>query len=102
MAIKDAGRVKDLKELIKDVPQQPEILVGDEGAVEVARHPEVDAVITGQPMVAYGTMCWAGSETVASRQYARHKQWCSAYKEVRHPPFLDRVYTNASREDCSQ
>eukprot|EP00891_Asterochloris_glomerata_P005010 jgi/Astpho2/5010/Aster-05944 len=47
VAIKDAGRVKDLKELIKDVPQQPEILVGEEGAVEVARHPEVDAVITG-------------------------------------------------------
>ena len=43
--------MKDLQELIKDVPQQPEILVGDEGAVEVARHPEVDAVITGQQMV---------------------------------------------------
>ena len=52
MAIKDAKRVKDLQELIKDVPQQPEILVGDEGAVEVARHPEVDAVITGQQLVA--------------------------------------------------
>ena len=35
VAIKDAGKVKQLQELIKDVPQQPEILVGDEGAVEV-------------------------------------------------------------------
>ena len=43
--------MKDLQELIKDVPQQPEILVGDEGAVEVARHSEVDAVITGQQVV---------------------------------------------------
>ena len=57
VAIKDASRVKDLQELIKDVPQQPEILVGAEGAVEVARHPEVDAVITGQHMVAYMARC---------------------------------------------
>jgi 1-deoxy-D-xylulose-5-phosphate reductoisomerase len=35
VAIKDASKVAQLKELIKDVPQQPEILVGDEGAVEV-------------------------------------------------------------------
>lgn len=35
VAIKDAGKVKQLQELIKDVKQQPEILVGDEGAVEV-------------------------------------------------------------------
>ncbi len=35
VAIKDAGKVKQLQELIKDVDQQPEILVGDEGAVEV-------------------------------------------------------------------
>lgn len=35
VAIKDASKVKQLQELIKDVPQQPEILVGDEGAVEV-------------------------------------------------------------------
>jgi len=47
VAIKDASKVPLLKELIKDVPQQPEILVGDEGAVEVARHSEADAVVTG-------------------------------------------------------
>jgi hypothetical protein len=35
------------KEMIKDVKQQPEILVGDEGAVEVARHKDAEAVVTG-------------------------------------------------------
>jgi 1-deoxy-D-xylulose-5-phosphate reductoisomerase len=29
------------------VPAQPEILVGDEGAVEVARHKDAEAVVTG-------------------------------------------------------
>lgn len=37
VAIRDASKVSELKALIKDVPQQPEILVGDEGAVEVRR-----------------------------------------------------------------
>jgi hypothetical protein len=36
VAIRDAGKVKQLQELIKDVDQQPDILVGDEGAVEVS------------------------------------------------------------------
>ena len=35
VAIRDPAKVSELKELIKDVPKQPEILVGDEGAVEV-------------------------------------------------------------------
>lgn len=35
VAIRDASQLPLLKELIKDVPLQPEILVGDEGAVEV-------------------------------------------------------------------
>ncbi|KAF8060091.1 hypothetical protein HT031_005030 [Scenedesmus sp. PABB004] len=47
VAIRDAGKVAELRELIKDVSPQPEILVGDEGAVEVARHPECEAVVTG-------------------------------------------------------
>eukprot|EP00775_Hariotina_reticulata_P009654 gene9654-9814_t len=47
VAIRDASKVKQLQELIKDVSPQPEILVGDEGAVEVARHPEIEAVVTG-------------------------------------------------------
>ena len=47
VAIRAASKLEELKEAIKDVPTQPEILVGDEGAIEVARHSEVDAVVTG-------------------------------------------------------
>ena len=47
VAIKDGSKVQALKDLIKDVKQQPEILVGDEGAVEVARHRDAEAVVTG-------------------------------------------------------
>ncbi len=47
VALKDASKVAEFKALIKDVPQQPEILVGDEGAVEVARHPDAESVVTG-------------------------------------------------------
>ena len=47
VAIRDASKLEELKEAIRDVPTQPEILVGDEGAIEVARHSEVDAVVTG-------------------------------------------------------
>ena len=32
---------------LQDVQPQPDILVGDEGAVEVARHPACEAVVTG-------------------------------------------------------
>ena len=35
-AIRDASKVAELKELIKDVSPQPEIMVGDAGAVEVS------------------------------------------------------------------
>ena len=35
VAIRDASKVSQLKELIKDVHPQPEIMVGDAGAVEV-------------------------------------------------------------------
>ena len=47
VAIRDASKVEELKEAIKGVDRQPEILVGDEGAIEVARHSDVDAVVTG-------------------------------------------------------
>lgn len=47
VAIRDASKVAELKEAIRGVERQPEILVGDEGAIEVARHPEIDAVVTG-------------------------------------------------------
>jgi len=47
VAIQDSSKVAALKELIKDVHSQPEILVGVEGAVEVARHSDAESVITG-------------------------------------------------------
>ena len=37
VAIKDASKVNALRELIKDVQPQPEIMTGEEGAIEVAR-----------------------------------------------------------------
>eukprot|EP00884_Botryococcus_braunii_P001348 jgi/Botrbrau1/11213/Bobra.0075s0009.1 len=47
VAIRDASKLGELKEAIKDVQPQPEILVGDEGAIEVARYADIDAVVTG-------------------------------------------------------
>lgn len=37
VALKDGAKLKALEDLIADVKQKPEILVGDEGAIEVAR-----------------------------------------------------------------
>ncbi len=42
VAIRDPSKIPELKEAIKDLPQQPVILGGDEGAVEVARHPSAE------------------------------------------------------------
>ena len=47
VAIRDASRVAELKEAIRGVDPQPEILTGDQGAIDVAAHPDVDAVVTG-------------------------------------------------------
>ena len=47
VSINDTSKVQQLKELIKDVPRQPEIMTGQQGAVAVAEHPDADAVITG-------------------------------------------------------
>lgn len=75
VALKNASKLNDLKELIKDAEVQPELLVGDEGAIEVARHPEAEAVVTGivgcaglQPTVAAiragKDICLANKETL--------------------------------------
>ena len=47
VSVRDSSKVQDLKELIKDVEKQPEIVTGQQGAVAVAQHPDADAVITG-------------------------------------------------------
>ncbi|DBB04449.1 hypothetical protein WJX77_011387 [Trebouxia sp. C0004] len=47
VALKDGSKVQQLKELIKDVQKQPDIMTGQQGAIAVAEHPDADAVITG-------------------------------------------------------
>lgn len=75
VSIRDASLVAPLKELIKDVSPQPEILVGDQGIIEVARHADADACVTGivgcaglQPTVAAiqagKDICLANKETL--------------------------------------
>lgn len=49
VALRDHSKLEALKELIRDAPVQPEIVVGDAGAVEAAVHPDAEAVITGMP-----------------------------------------------------
>lgn len=47
MALQDASKIAEFKELIKGVSPQPEIFSGDEGAIAAASHPDADAVVTG-------------------------------------------------------
>jgi len=47
VALQDASKIAEFKELIKDMSPQPEIFSGDEGAIAAASHPDADAVITG-------------------------------------------------------
>ena len=47
VAIRDGSRVAELRDLLKDADVQPEIVVGDAGACEVASHRDADSVVTG-------------------------------------------------------
>lgn len=47
MSIKDASKVGELKEALAGMEKLPEIMVGEQGMVEVARHPEAVTVVTG-------------------------------------------------------
>ncbi|MEM7795558.1 MAG: 1-deoxy-D-xylulose-5-phosphate reductoisomerase [Cyanobacteria bacterium P01_C01_bin.118] len=47
VAINDASKLAELKELLADVDPQPQILAGPEGIVEVARYGDAEAVVTG-------------------------------------------------------
>jgi len=47
VALQDASKIAEFKELIKGVSPQPEIFSGDEGAIAAASHPDADAVVTG-------------------------------------------------------
>ncbi|KKI99635.1 1-deoxy-D-xylulose-5-phosphate reductoisomerase [Prochlorothrix hollandica] len=47
VALADESRIPDLKAAIADLPQQPQILGGQEGVVEVARYGDAEVVVTG-------------------------------------------------------
>lgn len=47
VSVRDGSKVVQLKELIRDAPRQPEIMVGEEGICAVAAHAEADACVTG-------------------------------------------------------
>jgi 1-deoxy-D-xylulose-5-phosphate reductoisomerase len=47
VAVKNASSVPALKEALAGLDKPPEIMVGEEGIVEVARHPEAVTVVTG-------------------------------------------------------
>lgn len=47
VSVKDASSVSALKEALAGMDKLPEIMCGEEGIVEVARHPEAVTVVTG-------------------------------------------------------
>jgi 1-deoxy-D-xylulose-5-phosphate reductoisomerase len=47
VAIRNGALAAELREAIADVYPKPEIMVGEEGTIEVARHPEAVTVVTG-------------------------------------------------------
>ncbi len=47
VSVRDSGAIPALKELLRGAPRMPDILAGEEGICEVARHAEADACVTG-------------------------------------------------------
>lgn len=47
VSVKNASLVAELKEALADSDHKPEIIPGEEGIVEVARHPDAVSVVTG-------------------------------------------------------
>ena len=48
VSISDGSDLEKLREMIKDMDgPAPELLYGEEGMIEVARHPDVDSTVTG-------------------------------------------------------
>ncbi|XP_043806057.1 1-deoxy-D-xylulose 5-phosphate reductoisomerase, chloroplastic isoform X3 [Manihot esculenta] len=47
VAVRNESVVDELKEALADVEEKPEIIPGEEGVVEVARHPDAVSVVTG-------------------------------------------------------
>ncbi|XP_078431064.1 1-deoxy-D-xylulose 5-phosphate reductoisomerase [Wolffia australiana] len=47
VSVKDESLVSELKEALADCEHKPEIIPGEEGIIEVARHPDAVTVVTG-------------------------------------------------------
>lgn len=47
VSIRDADKIDELRELIADVPNKPEIVAAADGICEVAAHPDAQSVVTG-------------------------------------------------------
>nr|CAB3476604.1 unnamed protein product [Digitaria exilis] len=47
VAVRNASLVDELKEAIADCEEKPEIIPGEQGVIEVARHPDAVTVVTG-------------------------------------------------------
>ena len=44
---RSSDKIEELRDMIKDVQPQPELVAGMQGMCEVAVHPDAEAVITG-------------------------------------------------------
>ncbi|KAL4285229.1 hypothetical protein GQ457_16G024200 [Hibiscus cannabinus] len=47
VAVRNESLVSELKEALADMEQKPEIIPGEQGVIEVARHPDAVSVVTG-------------------------------------------------------
>ncbi|XWS37488.1 hypothetical protein CRYUN_Cryun19dG0047000 [Craigia yunnanensis] len=47
VAVRNESLVNELKEALADMEQKPEIIPGEQGVIEVARHPDAVSVVTG-------------------------------------------------------
>ncbi|KAL5077416.1 hypothetical protein RYX36_016400 [Vicia faba] len=47
VAVRNESLIAELEEALKDVEQKPEIIPGEQGIIEVARHPDAVTVVTG-------------------------------------------------------
>lgn len=47
VAVRNESLLAELQEALKDVEQKPEIIPGEQGVIEVARHPDAVTVVTG-------------------------------------------------------
>ncbi|KAK9108074.1 hypothetical protein Syun_024085 [Stephania yunnanensis] len=47
VAVRNESLVDELKEALADVEEKPEIIPGEQGVIEVARHPDAITVVTG-------------------------------------------------------